>query len=82
MKRMKSYCYVEIIGNYNINVHYYHHKSGDDYYLGILPNGDIRYFVADNEGNKTRLHKDVELFPIESKILNDMLDAYYNSVVA
>ena len=80
MKRMKSYCYVEI--GECVDVHYYHHKSGDDYYLGILPNGDVRYYVEDNEGNRTRLHKDVELFPIESKILNDMLDAYYNSVVA
>lgn len=78
MERMQGYCYITI--GQCIDVHYV--WGGDDYYVGILPNSEIRYYVIDLEGNKTNLHKDEVLSPFESMILADMLDAYYNSVVA
>lgn len=78
MERMQGYCYITI--GQCVDVHYV--WGGDDYYMGILPNGEIRYSIVDIEGNKTDLHKDEILSPFENMILADMLDAYYNSVVA
>ena len=78
MKRMGAWCKV-VIGEC-ANIHYVYGNSGDDYYLDILPNGKIYFSVIDNEGNKTYLHKDETLYTLENKIINDMLDAYYECV--
>lgn len=76
MKRMQAYCYIEI--GQCVDAHFYY--GGDSYHVGILPNGSIRYHVIDIEGNDTSLHKDEKLSTFESMVLNDLLDAYFESV--
>lgn len=78
MGRMQEYGYMQVNkcnGQY-INVVLNAKIGTEIFYLEIFANGKIKFYFIDYDGIKNNLMQD-NLSPIESMILNDLLDAFY-----